>query len=163
MQVWRFSGLVRFWLVFLLFVKHFITDCRLIRICRIQLLCLLFPFSTGNSFLGKICTRSQNCLFSMKTNSNMQNSMVVFTFSVSDRICPFCANLVQKIKIFSLSWNLIPTLIQICWIYRWCSLFPFSTGNKICVFIILISFFFFFFFDEVSNFRNRILNDQKPE
>ena len=36
---------------------------------------------------------------------------------------------------------------------------------KICVFIIFISFFlsFFFFFDEVSNFRNRILTNQKRE
>ena len=32
---------------------------------------------------------------------------------------------------------------------------------KICVFIIFISFFFFF--DEVSNFRNRILTNQKRE
>ena len=33
-----------------------------------------------------------------------------------------------------------------------------------CVFFIFISFFFFFFFfDEVSNFHNRILTNQRPE
>ena len=37
------------------------------------------------------------------TDSNMQNSMVVFTFSVLDGKHPFWANLVQKITIVSLS------------------------------------------------------------
>ena len=36
----------------------------------------------------------------------MQNSMVVFTFSALDWKHLFQANLVQKIKIVSLSWNL---------------------------------------------------------
>ena len=44
----------------------------------------------------------------------MQNSMVVFTFSVLDQKNPFLANLAQKIKIVSLSWNLIPRLIETC-------------------------------------------------
>ena len=43
----------------------------------------------------------------------MQNSVVVFSFSVLDRKNPFWANLVQKIKIVSLSWNLVPRLIRI--------------------------------------------------
>ena len=38
---------------------------------------------------------------------------------------PFWVNLVQKLKVISLSWNFVPRLIQI-W---WCSLFLFSTGN----------------------------------
>ena len=41
----------------------------------------------------------------------------------------FWANLVRKLKIMSLNWNFIPTLIQICRITWWCSLFLFSTGN----------------------------------
>ena len=45
----------------------------------------------------------------------MQNSIVVFTFSVLHWKHPFWANLVHKIKIISLSWNLVPRLI---WIYR---------------------------------------------
>ena len=40
-------------------------------------------------FLGKLGPKNQNCQFKLKfgtyTNSNMQNSMVVFTFSVLDQ------------------------------------------------------------------------------
>ena len=42
---------------------------------------------------------------------------------------PFLGNLVRKIKIDSLSWNLIPRLIWICEIQWWCSVFQFMTGN----------------------------------
>ena len=43
---------------------------------------------------------------------------------------PFLGKLGPKLKIFTLSWDLIPYLvIQICRIYSWCSLFLFSTGN----------------------------------
>ena len=42
---------------------------------------------------------------------------------------PFWVNLVQKLKIISLSWNFVLKLIQICRIPWWCSLFLFSTGN----------------------------------
>ena len=41
----------------------------------------------------------------------------------------FWVNLVQKLKIISLSWNFVSRLIQICRIPWWCSLFLFSTGN----------------------------------
>ena len=44
-------------------------------------------------------------------------------FSIWDHKYPFWANLVQKIKIVSLIWNLAPSLIGICRI-QW--LFPFS-------------------------------------
>ena len=37
------------------------------------------------------------------TNSNMQDSIVMLTFSVFDLKYPFWANLVQKVKIISLS------------------------------------------------------------
>ena len=50
----------------------------------------------------------------MVTNSNMKSSMAIFTFSVLDWKYPFWENLVQKIKIISLSWNLEPKLIWIC-------------------------------------------------
>ena len=43
----------------------------------------------------------------------MPNSMVVLTFSKLDHKNPIWANLVQKIKIFSLSRNLLPSLIRI--------------------------------------------------
>ena len=41
----------------------------------------------------------------------------------------FWVNLVQKLKIISLSWNFVPRLIQICRIPWWCSFFLFLTGN----------------------------------
>ena len=41
----------------------------------------------------------------------MQNSL--FTFSVLEHENPFLVNLVQKIKIFSLNWNLLPRLIRL--------------------------------------------------
>ena len=51
--------------------------------------------------------KNQNCQFKLKfgtlTNLNMQNSVVVFTFSILDQKHTFWANLVQKIKIVSLS------------------------------------------------------------
>ena len=51
--------------------------------------------------------KNQNCEFKLKfgskINSNMQNSMVVFTFSILDGKNFFWANLVQKIKIVSLN------------------------------------------------------------
>ena len=47
-------------------------------------------------------------------NLNMQDSMVMFTFSVFDQKYPVWVNLVQKIKIVSLSRNLLPVLIWIC-------------------------------------------------
>ena len=43
----------------------------------------------------------------------MQNSMVVFTFCFIDHKCFFWANSVQKIKIASLSQNLVTRLIRI--------------------------------------------------
>ena len=56
----------------------------------------------------------------------MQNWMVMFTFSLFDRKCPFSANLVQKVKIISLSWNLVPALIRIYRIQWRCPPFLFS-------------------------------------
>ena len=61
----------------------------------------------------------------------MLNSMVIFTFSIFDCKYPVWANLVQKIKIISLSWNLVPTVIRICRIQWRCSLFSFSAGNTL--------------------------------
>ena len=81
-----------------------------------------FCFWVEILFLGKFGPKNQNFYFKLKfgthTNSNMQNSMVVFTFSVSEGKCSFWANLVQKVKIINLSWNLVPTLIRI-WRIQW--------------------------------------------
>ena len=74
-------------------------------------------------FLGKVGQKKKNCQFKLEfgpyTNSNMQNPIVVFTFSVLDRKYPFRTNLVQKIKIISLSWKLVPKLIRICRNHWW--------------------------------------------
>ena len=43
----------------------------------------------------------------------------------------FWTNLVQKVEIGSLSWNLEPSLSQICRIQLWCELFLFWTRNTL--------------------------------
>ena len=67
----------------------------------------IFSFRLETPFLGKYSQKNKNCQsrlkFGIHTNSNMQNSMVMFTFSVFDQKYPFCLNLVQKIRIVSLS------------------------------------------------------------
>ena len=84
-------------------------------------------------FLNKFGPKNQGCQFSLKfgseTKSNILNSVVQFTFSVLEGKHPFWANLVQKIKIVSLSWNLIASLIRICRIKWHCSLVSFQTRN----------------------------------
>ena len=74
--------------------------------------------------LGKFGPKIQYCQFKLEfgtfTNSNIQNSMVMFDYSVGDRKYLFWKNLVQKIKIVSLSWNLVHKLIRICTIQWWC-------------------------------------------
>ena len=57
--------------------------------------------------------------------------MMIPTFSVFDRKYPVWENLAQKLKIVSLSWNLMPRLIQICKILWWCLSFLFSNGNTL--------------------------------
>ena len=85
--------------------------------------------------MSKFGPKILNCQFKLKfgtiTNSSVQNSVVVFTFFVSKWKYSFWANLVQKIKIVSLCWNLAPSLIWICRIQWWCSLLLFLTGNTL--------------------------------
>ena len=118
---------------------------RLLWICRIQWWFLLFSvldqkisgkiWETSGKSLGKFGPKNQNCQFKLKfgtkTNLNMENSMVAFTLAVLDWEFPFWENLIQAIKVVSLSWNLVPKLILICRIKWGCSLFPFSTGNTL--------------------------------
>ena len=99
----------------------------------------VFTFSVldkKHSFLGKFGLKNQSFKFILKldtqTNSNMQNSMVPFIFSILDRTQIFWgANLLQKVKIASLSLNLVPRLIRICQIQWWCSRSLFYTGNTL--------------------------------
>ena len=95
----------------------------IIKICRIQWCYSLFYFWVEILFLGKFGPKNQNSRFKLKfgsySNSNMQNSMVMFILSVFEWKYPFWANLVQKVKILTLSWNLVPTLIRTCRIQWW--------------------------------------------
>ena len=56
--------------------------------------------------LGKFSPKIPNCQFKLKfgalTNSNLHNSIVMFTFSVFDRKYSFRANFIPKFKIVSL-------------------------------------------------------------
>ena len=58
-------------------------------------------------FLDKFGPTNQNCQsnpkFGTQTNSNMQNSMVMFKFFIFDWKYSFWLNLVQKVKTVSLS------------------------------------------------------------
>ena len=76
---------------------------------------IFFYFWPKLLFLRKFILKCQSCQFKLKfctyTNSNMQNSMVIFTFSICDWKYPFWVNFVEKIKIVSLGWILVPRLI----------------------------------------------------
>ena len=69
-------------------------------------------------FPANLVQKNQRCHFKLKfgtfTNLNMQNSVVMLSFSVLDQKYRFLANLVQKIKIVTLSSNLVLRLISIC-------------------------------------------------
>ena len=96
---------------------------------------IFFCFWVEIPFLGKFGPKHQNYHFKLKfgtySNSRMQNSMVMFILPVFDWKCAFWANFVQKIKIITLSWNLVPTLIRACRIHWWCSFFLFLIGNTL--------------------------------
>ena len=86
-------------------------------------------------FFGKFGLKKQNCQFESKFYTRLiwyvelLRKYVVVTFSILDQNNGFGGNLVRKIKIISLSRNLVTRLISICEIQWWCSLFQFSTGN----------------------------------
>ena len=88
---------------------------RIIWICWIQWCCSLFSFLTGNTLLGQIWSKL--------------SIFTAFMFLIRNAL--FWVNLVQKIKIISLSWNLVPTLIRICIIQWWYSLFSFAARNTL--------------------------------
>ena len=60
----------------------------------------------------------------------MQNSMVVFTFSLLGGKQPFWANLVQNNKIFSFSWNLVHRLINNMNMQNSMTMFTFSVLDQ---------------------------------
>ena len=68
---------------------------RLIQICKFQWWCSLFQFLTRNTSFGQIWSKNQNWQFQLKVvtqnNSNMQNSVVIFNFSLFRPKVPFLA------------------------------------------------------------------------
>ena len=105
-----------FWANFVLKIKilnlNWNLALRLIQIHRIQWWCsngVQWWYTFWTNLVQKIFSLSWNLL--NFTNSNVQNTMVVFTFSALDRKYPFRANFFQRIKIVRLSWKLVPTLI----------------------------------------------------
>ena len=111
-------------------------------------------------FFCKFSPKYQNCLFKMKfstkTNSNILDSTVMLRFSVFDwefvildQICPrrvSWANLVQNYEVVWLRSNLVPGLIQICWIWWYYSFALIWTGNILFVKIWWKNKNFLFFF-----------------
>ena len=85
--------------------------------------CSLFLFWHIWSKKIKIVSLSWNLALDFFEYAELCKEYVVFTFSVLDQKTPFWANLVFKIKIVSLSGNLVPRPIWICIIQWWCSLF----------------------------------------
>ena len=74
---------------------------RLIWTCRIQFWCSLFLFFTRNTLFGYIWSKILKLLVSAEIwyiNSNIHNSIAVFTFSVLDPEYPFLAYLIEKIN-----------------------------------------------------------------
>ena len=86
-------------------------------------------------FLDESIPKSENCLF--KTNSNMLNSMAMFTFSILDQKYPIWVSLARNFKIYCLRWNLASILIRICWIRCWCSNFLYWTENFPYFYVVL--------------------------
>ena len=72
---------------------------RLVRICSIHGGVHFFCFRLGIPFLSKFGQKKLNCQFQQKfdiyANSNLQNSVAMFTFSIFDRKYPF------KLKFFT--------------------------------------------------------------
>ena len=108
---------------------------RLIQICRIPWWFHFFFFWPEIPFLGKFGQLNQNCQFELKfgskTNSNMQNSMMIFSFSAFSHKYSSWANLFQKSKINCSKWSLLQSLIGICGIKWWCPFYLFYTRNTL--------------------------------
>ena len=94
----------------------------------------LFIFSVfhqKHAFRAKFGSKNQTCRLKLKFGAYTTVIRICkihwwcSLFSVVDWNHNFRANLVQKIKIVSLSWFLVPRLIRICRIHWCCSLFLF--------------------------------------
>ena len=93
-----------------------------------------FPVLDQKTLFGQIWSKDQNCQFKLKfgtkTNLNLRDSMMMFTFSVFDHKYLTWANLVQNIKFVCSKWNLIQRLIPMCKIQWWCVFCLLETENS---------------------------------
>ena len=92
-----------FWNINPKIIKIDSLSCNLVtRLIRMYRMFILFVLDQ-KYFLGKFGPNNQNRQFKLnfgtQTNFNMQNSMVMFTFSVFDWKYPFWKNLIQKSKL----------------------------------------------------------------
>ena len=96
--------------------------------------CDFSVFERKYPFWANLVKKNQNCQrkvkFSTETNSKMQNSMALFTFSVLYRNTLF-GQIWSKRSIVSLGCNLVRRVTRICRIQWHCSLFLFYTGNTL--------------------------------
>ena len=107
-------------------------DASLIRYAWFNDSVKFFLFWSDMSFLGKFAQKCQNCYFKVKLTPRliqMQNSMMLFSFFVFDQKFFFLPNLIQKVKVITLSWTLAESIAQICRTQWCCSLFPFLPIN----------------------------------
>ena len=74
---------------------------------------------------------SEDGHFLRSVHLNAMNSMVLFNFSVFEQKYLFHENLVATFKIVCFKWNVVTTLIRICRIQWWYSLFLFLSGNTL--------------------------------
>ena len=101
----------------------------LIQICRIQWSCSFFSFFNINTLFAQIWSKKSK--FSVCGNL-IPRAIQIFRAQWWFSLFPFLIrnilfrqNLVKKIKIVHLSWNLVPTLIWICIDQGWFSNFSF--------------------------------------
>ena len=103
---------------------------RRISICRIRWWCLRFRLHMPQ--WSKFGPKNQNCQFKLKfdtyTNLNMQNSVVLFAFSVFDWKYHFRSNLIQKKRNYQFQTEFWYHKIQICRIQQLLTFFQFWPG-----------------------------------
>ena len=98
--------------------KYYKTDCRPIRMCRIQLPSSLFLFTTGYT-LFRIFSLSWNLVTSLIRTCRIQWWWSFFLFLTGDTLLG--EHLVQKFKIVCSMSKFIPRLILICGTQWWCA------------------------------------------
>ena len=92
---------------------------RLIRTCRISSGVSFFRFQSKMPFLSIFGPKNQNYQFNLKfsttyNNSNMQNSMLIFTFFVFDHNYTLWVKLVENVKIIFVSRLIATCRISSC-------------------------------------------------